>query len=242
MSVLARLRQFGRGQRSSDRVPRRADVEAAIAEPTTIPPAEQGWIDRIEARREQLLGTTDMLGKDTTVAEVTGRASKGQPHAQMLLRLVRATRARKIVELGTCVGISGSYLAAGLRLNGGGRLITLEGSAARCSVASESFAEVGLDDLVEVRAGIFADTYPGALEAAAPIDFLYIDGHHREEPTIAYFNSAVPHLAPGALVLFDDIRWSDEMKRAWQTVRAFPGLAYDIDLGGMGLLCMSASR
>ncbi len=45
---------------------------------------------------------------------------------ELLYMLVRATGARTVVEFGTSFGISSLYIAAGLRDNGGGRLISSE--------------------------------------------------------------------------------------------------------------------
>ena len=49
------------------------------------------------------------------------------------------------------------------------------------------------------------------------------------------FEQVVPHLNPGALVVFDDIRWSGGMWEAWRQLRQWRGFAYTIDLRRIGL-------
>ncbi len=72
---------------------------------------------------------------------------------ELLYMLVRSTNARTIVEFGTSFGISTLYLAAALRDNGGGRLISSEFEVSKVARARQNLAEGGLADLVEIREG-----------------------------------------------------------------------------------------
>jgi predicted O-methyltransferase YrrM len=63
--------------------------------------------------------------------------------AELLYILVRATGARSIVEFGTSFGISTLHLAAGLRDNGGGRVITTEFEPSKAARARENFVAGG---------------------------------------------------------------------------------------------------
>ena len=71
----------------------------------------------------------------------------------LLYMLARSSRAKAIVEFGTSFGISTLHLAAGLRDNGGGRLITSEFEPSKAARARENLAAGGLIDLVEIREG-----------------------------------------------------------------------------------------
>src|SRR5580700_11502644 len=73
--------------------------------------------------------------------------------AELLYMLVRSTGARSIVEFGTSFGISTLHLAAGLRDNGGGRIITTEFEPSKAARARENFTAGGLADLIELREG-----------------------------------------------------------------------------------------
>jgi predicted O-methyltransferase YrrM len=68
------------------------------------------------------------------------------------------------------------------------------------------------------------------------IDLLYIDGNHRYEPTIRYFEEAWPHLNEYSVVVFDDIHWSSEMEKAWHQVIKDPRITLSIDLFFIGLV------
>ena len=134
--------------------------------------------------------------------------------------------------MGTAVGISGAYIAAAL--GPGARLATLDRLAGAVQAARATFDAVGVADRVTVVEGRFAETLEPALQRMAPVDFMFIDGHHEEEPTLAYLETALPYLGEKAVVVFDDIDWSEGMTRAWSTVAArAPGFA--AALGSLGL-------
>ncbi|RUT81439.1 O-methyltransferase, partial [Mesorhizobium sp. USDA-HM6] len=71
----------------------------------------------------------------------------------LLYMLARSSGARVIIEFGTSFGISTLYLAAALRDNGGGRLITTEFEPSKVVRAKANLTEGGLIDLVEIREG-----------------------------------------------------------------------------------------
>jgi predicted O-methyltransferase YrrM len=170
-----------------------------------------------------------------TVRDVGAGASKTDRTPLLLFRLVRELKPRTCIELGTSLGLSACYQAAALKLNGEGRLVTLEGADSLASMAARNFASLGLDN-VEVARGRFQDTLPGVLAANPAIDHVFIDGHHDETATIRYFELFLPRLAGTAVVVFDDIRWSKGMKRAWDAICGRPSVRVSVDLGSLGLI------
>lgn len=92
----------------------------------------------------------------------------------LLYMLARGTGARVIVEFGMSFGVSTLYLAAALRDNGGGLLITTEFEPSKVMRAKANLAEGGLVDLVEIREGDALETLASDLPEA--IDLLLLDG------------------------------------------------------------------
>lgn len=206
---------------------------------------EQVWIDRIEARRAALYASEDEIvmtnygvldGQEITrtVGYVSRNSSKTLFWTLLLLRLVRALRPTTCLEMGACAGVSGAYQAAALQLNGAGRLVTLEGAGSLAALSRETFAALGLEN-VQVVEGRFQDTLATVVEEIAPIDYAFIDGHHEEEPTLAYLDQIYPHLASRALLVFDDIYWTDGMRRAWNRIQSDPRMTVSADLRQVGL-------
>jgi predicted O-methyltransferase YrrM len=120
---------------------------------------------------------------------------------RLLYILAHARRARTVVEFGTSFGISGIHLAAALRDTGGARLITTEIDPVKATRAAENFATAGLADLVEIRRGDAFET----LKDIAPgtIDFLLLDGW--KNLYLPLLKALEPQLAPGALIVADDL-------------------------------------
>jgi len=120
--------------------------------------------------------------------------------AQLLYMLVRATGARSVVEFGTSFGISTLHLAAGLRDNGGGRLITTEFEPSKAARARGNFAAGGLADLIELREGDALETL--AQDLPDPIDLVLLDGAKGlYTPVLKLLEE---HLRPGTLIVADN--------------------------------------
>lgn len=172
---------------------------------------------------------------ETTVGEMATRGSKLPHWCRLLHRLVRECRPERCLEMGTCAGISGSYQAAALALNGTGRLVSLEGAPDLAEVSRETFANLGLTN-AEVRVGPFHRTLAQAISDLAPLEYVFVDGHHDEAATWDYFEKIHPHLALPALLVFDDIGWSEGMRRAWDRIAADPRVAFSVDLFHLGIV------
>lgn len=136
----------------------------------------------------------------------------------LLYMLARSSGARAIVEFGTSFGISTLHLAAALRDNGGGQLISSEFEPGKVQRARAHLAEAGLDDLVEIRQGdalqTLSDDLPGA------IDLVLLDGAKALYADI--LDVLEDRLAPGALIVADN---ADDAPDYLARVRA-PGSGY----------------
>lgn len=126
--------------------------------------------------------------------------------AQLLYMLARSTRAKTIVEFGTSFGISTLHMAAALRDNGGGRLITTEFEPAKVARAREHLKAGGVIDLVEIREGDALTTLRTGLPDA--IDLVLLDGAKALYPEVLALLES--RLRPGALVVADNADYSPE--------------------------------
>lgn len=218
---------------------------------------EQRWVDQIERLRAELDGCAEEIsmtdygaggseearteaemeqGKVVMrkVGDLSRCASKPYFWALVLFKLVREFGPTVCLELGTFLGISGAYQGAALKLSGKGKLITLEGSESFAGRAEEHFGRLGLDN-VNVVVGRFQDTLGAVLEREQPIDFAFIDGHHDEKATLGYFDRIEPYLSRKAVVVFDDISWSDGMKRAWAALEKHDRIRVSVNLREVGI-------
>ncbi|MGH2925612.1 MAG: O-methyltransferase [Solirubrobacterales bacterium] len=208
-----------------------------------IPPDEQRWAERIEARKRELQSREGSARPfeetlPTAVAQASTVASIPAVWGLFLMRLVRELRPQSCLELGTGIGISTGYEAAALKMNGGGRLITLDGSPEWAAIAEEGISSLGLEG-VEFAVGPISDSLPGVLERLAPVDYALVDAEHTEEATIGYFEGIVPHMAPQGVMVFDDIPWTRELWRTWKRIVHDPRVAAGFALGRMGTVVVA---
>lgn len=134
--------------------------------------------------------------------------------AQLLYMLVRATGAREIVEFGTSFGISTLHFAAGVRDNGGGRIITTEFEPSKAARARENFLVGGLADLIELREGDALQTL--AQDLPGRIDLVLLDG--AKGLYLSVLELLEQHLEPGTLIVADN---ADRSPEYLQRVRSF---------------------
>lgn len=124
----------------------------------------------------------------------------------LLYMLARGCRTRTIVEFGTSFGISTLHLAAALRDNGGGRLITSEFEPSKVAKARENLKAGGLIDLVEIRQGDALQTLNADLPEV--IDLVLLDGAKALYPEILSLLES--RLRPGAFVIADNADYSPD--------------------------------
>lgn len=224
-----------------------------------IAPEERALIDRIESKRMALIDSDDDLtiidfgtGEDPSrpaalhgtgvvskrpVSQLAGRTSKPPFWALLLFKIIREFRPSTCIELGTCLGISAAYQASAQRLNQKGEIITLEGSESLASLAIQNLQELGLEN-TQVVVGRFIDTLDAVLEENKPIDYVFIDGHHDEKATVAYFEQILPYLAEESIMIFDDISWNLGMRRAWDYIEASDHVKLSLDLHTIGICAL----
>jgi len=125
---------------------------------------------------------------------------------RLLYMLARATNARSIVEFGTSFGLSTLHLAAALRDNGGGRLITSEFEPTKLARAKSNLAEGGLAELVEFREGDALETL--GIDLPETIDLLLLDG--AKALYLDILDRLESRLRPGAILIADNADYCPE--------------------------------
>ncbi|MDH2348243.1 MULTISPECIES: O-methyltransferase [unclassified Bradyrhizobium] len=145
----------------------------------------------------------------------------------LLYMLARSSRAKVIVEFGTSFGISTLHLAAGLRDNGGGRLITSEFEPSKVARARDNLSAGGLIDIVEIREGDALKTLSADLPDT--IDLVLLDGAKALYPDI--LDLVEDHLKPGAIIVADNADFSpDYLARVRTPANGYMSTAFAEDV------------
>ncbi|HEY1833456.1 MAG TPA: O-methyltransferase [Solirubrobacteraceae bacterium] len=120
--------------------------------------------------------------------------------ARVLALLVRATRAQRVLELGTSNGYSTLWLADAVRAVGG-RLTSVDLDAPRSAMAQTNLERAGLSELVELRLEDAARTLADAADES--LDMVFLDA---ERPAyVDYWPQLVRVLRPGGLLVVDNV-------------------------------------
>lgn len=170
--------------------------------------------------------------KQKHVSQIARHSLKPVKLAQLIHRLAAAARPDNIIELGTCLGITTAYLSAAAP---NAKVTSIEGCPNTAVIAKENLAQLNVTNIT-VLTGNFDDVLPDVIADAPKLDFVYVDGNHREDATLNYFHQCMPKVHSNTLLIFDDIYWSVGMKNAWKQIQEHPQVSLTIDLFWIGLV------
>jgi predicted O-methyltransferase YrrM len=119
---------------------------------------------------------------------------------------VLAANRRRIIEFGTAIGYSTLWMALGMPPDG--RITTIDPDESRTARAREFWRRAGVpDDRIEVVNAPALEAFLGPNPAlAGPFDMVFIDALKEEYQ--GYLDAVRDRLAPGALVVADNVLWS----------------------------------
>lgn len=199
----------------------------------------------IEHVREDMLRSDDKItmidfgagsrvsnGQERKISEIAKSSLSSVDQCKMIFNLINWLNPDRIVELGTSLGISTAYLAS---VSESTKVITLEGNPDSARIAQQNFRRLNLQN-IEVLTGAFEDNTDHESIHEAPIDLVFIDGNHRYQPTLDYFDHFRKLISDRGILIFDDIYWSQEMNEAWKAIQAHESVANTVDLYFMGIV------
>lgn len=179
-------------------------------------------------------GSSKGMKRIRKVSDIARKSALPARYGRLLLNLSEAFGGNSIIELGTSLGISTMYLAAGAP---GSIVYTIEGCPECSAVASENFSLTGFSN-IRVMTGAFEEHIPAFSKKGITPGLVFIDGNHRREPVIRYFNELVGISSDETVFVFDDIHSSEEMGEAWETIKKHERVTATIDVFRMGIVFM----
>lgn len=137
----------------------------------------------------------------------------------LLALLVRALRARRVLEIGTSNGYSTLWLADAVQPFDG-NVITVEESPAKAEMARANFVRAGLSGRIQQQltdAGDFLKKQP-----SASFDFVFLDSERGEY--VAWWHDLHRVLVPGGMMIVDNaVSHANELQGFTALVRATSG-------------------
>src|ERR1700691_2960891 len=201
-----------------------ADKDDELAAPT-LPAGRATWAEVSAAELSD--------AREDYYIPISGDAGK------LLYAMARAIRPRTVVEFGTSYGISTLYLAAAVTDNGTGQVLTTELSAKKAAAARANLDEAGVGDVVRILRG---DALETLRDVPGPVELVLLDGW--KDLCVPVLRLLEPKLAPGAMVVADDIthdNMADYLKYVRDPANGYVTVAFPVE-DGMELSSWTGSR
>ncbi len=153
---------------------------------------------RSDAHDELLLE----LRRETAALGDISTMQIGPEQGAFMSLLAAVSGAQRALEIGTFTGYSALCIARGLQT--GATLTCLDQSGEWTQIAQRFWQRAGVADRIELRLGDARETLQTLVnEGGAPFDFVFIDAYKSDYEN--YSDVVAPHLAPNALVIFDNM-------------------------------------
>lgn len=179
--------------------------------------------------RDHGAGSRVHTSDERRIRDIVKVSTTSLKDAGLLQRLGAHLQCRRILELGTNLGLTTAALAATPAVE---KVISIEGDPGLAALARHNLSRMNLR--AEILTGTFEECLEPALDKLGTVDLAYIDGNHRRKPTLAYFNKIADHCTENSVIIVGDIHWSAEMEAAWEEIKKYPGARMTIDLFSMG--------
>ena len=165
---------------------------------------EDAFYARLEAVTNSVLPVPNLREKwDLTEAsgfsyEALGSDLSGLHLLQILARLGGA---RRVLEIGTYIGVSTLFLAEAVGEDG--RVVTVEVGAEFAAVARENFRRNGMEERLELINADVTEVLPWLASADEAFDMVFLDGDKGSYGRL--LDPLLALLKPGGLMIVDDV-------------------------------------
>lgn len=194
-----------------------------------------------EKRKSLLCDKTKILVKDfgtgpsnvRRICDIARVSLKSKRYAQLLFRLAVVAHPINIIELGTSLGLTTSYLASSDKRT---PLYSFEGCPHTMSVARQTIKDCGVSENVHLILGNIDEKLPETLGSLDKIGFVFFDANHTKKATLSYYEMCVKKAYSETVFVFDDIHSSQEMEEAWLKIKMDKRVCVTFDIYTMGLV------
>ncbi len=174
-----------------------------------------------------LVSTTN----ERTIAEIVNNSVASQKKIQFLFKLCLKYQPETILELGTSLGLSSLVMQlANIRST----ITTVEGDATIADIAHNIHTENNIHTIEIVNQPF--DVFLKNKNTDSKFKLILIDGNHAYSPTIKYFEILTHNIDNECIMIFDDINWSQDMRRAWDEIKSNKKVRLSIETFEYGIV------
>ena len=162
-----------------------------------------------------------------SVREIFKTSSSYGKNAVLLYRISNYFKPKRILELGTSIGIGSLHLHLGYP---SAHITSVEGCQETFKLAKQNLEST----TIELINRTFYD-YIKLLNEES-FDLIFIDGHHDGEALKYYLKLLSDYIHNDTIIVLDDIRWSNSMFNAWNKIKLEKKYHLSMDFFRMGVL------
>lgn len=177
-------------------------------------------------------GSEKMKGNFRKVSDIAKYSAVPEKYGKLLSALSSEFGKPAVIEFGTSLGISTMYLASGCPDS---VVYTMEACPETSAIATENFKASGFENISLINSS-FESALPGLKNRKIKPGLVFIDGDHRSEPVLRYFDMMTELSDDRTVIVLDDIHQSEEMEAAWHKIKKHRKVTATIDIFRMGLV------
>ncbi len=162
-----------------------------------------------------------------SVREIFKTSSSYGKNALLLYRISNYFKPKRILELGTSIGIGSLHLHLGCP---SAHITSVEGCQETFNLAKQNLESTN----IELMNSTFYDYIKSLNEES--FDLIFIDGHHDGEALKYYLKLLSDYIHNDTIIVLDDIRWSKSMFNAWNKIKLEKKYHLSMDFFRMGVL------
>ena len=183
---------------------------------------------------DQLLHELELLGQQNDAREKDRKKkflNLERPTAELIYVLLRASKRKQVLEIGTSNGYSTIWVAAALKDRSDARFVSIEISPEKLALARQNLSRAGFDRRVELKEGQATEVVAGL---KGPFDCVFFDADRISAP--AQLRLLMPKLTDDVLLLADNaLSHPDEISAYIALVEQLPGFMCTLTPVGKGL-------
>ena len=189
-------------------------------------------ISNVNSNRKEIIvqdygAKSKKLKGKRAVREIFKTSSSYGKNALLLYRISNYFKPKRILELGTSIGIGSLHLHLGYP---SAHITSVEGCQETFNIAKQNLESTS----IELMNSTFYDYIKSINEES--FDLIFIDGHHDGEALKYYLKLLDNYIHNDTIIVLDDIRWSNSMFNAWNRIKLKKKYHLSMDFFRMGVL------
>ncbi len=178
-------------------------------------------------------GSKVMKGDKRKISDIAKYQLQSPKDGAFMARMIHHHSYEEILELGSSLGVSTSYLASENT-----SVTTIEGCLNILKEAKCVWDNLELNNITAELGNI--DDVLKDLVSSKEFDLCLIDANHSYNASMRYWELIEPVMKEGGALVFDDIYWDPEMTRAWKEICSLTKATLKLDFFHFGILVFNS--